>query len=134
MEPGEPVPELSQGHWTYSQCSAILPLVNHFFPFVMKKYQELEAKLAELQQEVERLKKEEKNSLPEDFKRGIVLEILNNPLSNHTLLYHAFIWDSTTQGRNYWDAICNGEQTLNYVAVIQLQKWVILSYQQEYGN
>lgn len=134
MEPGEPVPELSQGHWTYSQCSAILPLFNHFFPFVMKKYQELEAKIAELQQEVERLKKEEKNSLPEDFKRGIVLEILDRPQTKYKLLYHAFSWVSTIQGHYYWEAISDGDQIMTKDDFIQLQKWVILSYQQEYGN
>ena len=103
----------------------------------MKKYQELETKIAELQKEVERLKKEEekqKNSLPKDFNRSIVLEILDNPLSNHKLLSQAFIWDSTTQGHDYWEAICDGIETLNYVAMIQLQKWVILSYQQQYEN
>lgn len=101
----------------------------------MKKYQELEAKIAELQQEVERLKKEEKNSLPENFKRSIVLEIVDSPLTRYNLLEHAFNWSSSHQRRhNYWSAINDGSQFMTKDDIIQLQKWVIISYQQQYEN
>jgi hypothetical protein len=99
----------------------------------MKKYQELENKIKEIQAEVDRLKKEEKeNELPRDFDRNYALRFLKSfsPLD----LHDALAWIHTPQGFTYW---CNIYKNLKnddeYVvpdkAIIQIQKWVILSYQ-----
>ena len=100
----------------------------------MKKYQELENKIAELQKEVERLKKEE--SLPDKFKRDVVLKILDNPNceESHYNIDTAFIWDSTPQGEKYWERICEFDRKLNQNDICQLQRWVIQSYRNQYGD
>lgn len=102
----------------------------------MKKYQELENKIKELQAEVERLKNEEKtNELPEKFDRNQVIKFLQEPcLSN---LITAFNWATTPQGDDYWNEIAvtaqrNKKYKVPDEAIIQLQKWVIQSFQKEY--
>ena len=96
----------------------------------MKKYEKLEGQIAELQKEVERLKKEEeeKDKLPESFLRKRTLEVLNG---NPSSLAFAFTWKSTPQGLLYWTNIARGYEDLTSEDIIQLQKWVILSYQQQ---
>jgi hypothetical protein len=98
----------------------------------MKKYEQLENRISELQKEVERLKKEEeeeeKDKLPESFDRKPTIKVLDGDLSS---LNSAFIWSSTLQGEQYWSIIAKGYEVLTYADIIQLQKWVILSYQQE---
>ena len=105
----------------------------------MKKYQELEQKIKELQAEVDRLKAQEKeNKLPENFGRDVILKFLSDPNTNG--LYCGFSWKSTPQGIHYWhkisDSLCilKSSYKVPDEAIIQLQKWVILSYQQQYGN
>lgn len=101
----------------------------------MTKYEELENKIKELQEEVDRLKKEEQNPLPEGFNRQKVLNILNGkePIES---LYAAFEFNTTEQGYIYWSDIaeCGCQNGFNDHEIIQLQKWVILSYQQEFGK
>jgi len=101
----------------------------------MKKYQELENKIAELQKEVERLKKQEK-SLPDKFKRDVVLKILDNPYNedSYYTMDQAFIWGSTPQGGDYWGKIYALNRELNQDDISQLQRWVIQSYRNEYGD
>ena len=109
------------------------------------RYQELEQQIKTLQEEhqkqvqklqaqVERLKKEEQDSkLPECFNREPVISYLNK--QNYTNLNCAFIWSSTPQGHDYWCSISRLEpHKVPDEAIIQLQKWVIQSYQQQYGN
>jgi hypothetical protein len=104
----------------------------------MSTYQQLEQKIQELQAEVDRLKaQEKKDKLPENFDRQDVFDFLNDP--EHYSLESAFDWDNTPQGCAYWNDIeCDSGEKENYKvpdeAIIQLQKWVILSYQQQYGN
>ena len=75
-------------------------------PIKMKKYEQLENQIKELQAEVERLKKEEeKPKLPEDFSRQNSIAFLENP--NSTLLSDAFSWITTSQGLQYWAEIRN---------------------------
>ena len=100
----------------------------------MKKYQELENKVKELQEEIERLKKEEEkeDKLPKAFERKYALEFLKT-YSDYSL-NEAFHWDTTPQGGSYWANICiDLRHKSKYVvpdkAIIQIQKWVILSYQ-----
>ena len=112
------------------------------------RYQELEQQIKTLQEEhqkqvqklqaqVERLKKEEQVSkLPAEFKRESVINFLKNP--NRDDLEFGFSWSSTPQGPNYWcyiyNCLCNSRYKVPDEAIIQLQKWVIQSYQQQYGN
>lgn len=101
------------------------------------RYQELENQVKELQKEIDRLKKEESESkLPAVFKREHVINFLNKP--NWSDFEDMFIWASTPQGENYWMEI------FDYLyrdpcykvpdeVIIQLQSWVIQSYQEQYG-
>ena len=100
----------------------------------MKKYQELENKVKEIQAEIDRLKKEEEeeNKLPRDFDRNYVLEFLKYFHPSH--LQKAFAWIHTPQGFTYWSNIygnlkIDDEYVVPDKAIIQIQKWVILSFQ-----
>lgn len=101
----------------------------------MTKYEELENKIKELQEEVDRLKKEERNPLPGGFNRQKVLDILNGkePIIS---LYSAFEFNTTEQGYKYWSNIAEGrwQNWLDDQDIIRLQEWVILSYQREFGK
>jgi hypothetical protein len=98
----------------------------------MKKYQELETKVKELQAEIERLKQEEQEEkLPNGFNRVNALKFLKT-YSGHDL-QRAFYWEDTPQGDDYWFNIYDSlENNSKYVvpdkAIIQIQKWVILSF------
>jgi len=104
---------------------------------IMKKYQELETKVKELQEEIERLKKEEEeekgNKLPEGFDRMYALKFLET--YSCLDLQRSFLWKSTIQGHDYWHNIYHSSgRNSKYVvvsdkAIIQIQKWVILSFQ-----
>jgi len=111
----------------------------------MNKYQELEQQIQTLQEEhqkrvqklqeqVELLKKEEQESkLPKNFNRECVISYLNKP--SYFDLFCAFSWDSTPQGHDYWNSISRLEpHKVPEQAIIQLQKWVIQSFQEQYGN
>jgi hypothetical protein len=101
----------------------------------MKKYQDLENKVKELQAEIERLKQEEKeDKLPADFNRDYALKFLKT--YSHCDLHGAFHWGDTPQRYDYWKNIYNSlENNPKYVVsdeiIIQIQKWVILSYQND---
>lgn len=100
----------------------------------MKKYQELENRIAELQKEVDRLKKEEKeNELPENFNREYTLKLLNGEV-NYSNVNLAFIWKNTPQGHEYWHKLAFGEGEMSDQDIIQLQYWVIRSYRNEHGD
>jgi hypothetical protein len=100
----------------------------------MKKYQDLENKVKELQAEIERLKQEEKeDKLPRDFNRDYALKFLKT--YSHCDLHGAFSWGDTPQGDDYWRHIIyrslrdNPKYVVSDKVIIQIQKWVILSYQ-----
>jgi len=102
----------------------------------MKKYQDLENKVKELQAEIERLKKEEKgDKLPRDFNRDYALKFLKT--YSHSDLFKAFTWFETPQGYEYWNKRYHLSRSniSRYVfsdeVIIQIQKWVILSYQND---
>lgn len=104
------------------------------FNIKMKKYEQLENQIKELQAEVERLKREEK--LPTSFSRSHALEFLNNPTSKNLDL--AFVWSETPQGEDYWLEIesalsRNPSYKVPQEAINQIQSWVIESYKQQYG-
>jgi len=102
------------------------------------RYQELENQVKELQKEIDRLKKEEQESkLPAAFRRESAINFLNEP--NWSDCDDMFIWASTPQGEHdYWcyiyHCLCNPRYKVPEKAIIQLQKWVIQSYQKQYGN
>lgn len=101
-------------------------------PKEMKKYQELEQKIQELQQEVNHLKEEEKeNKIPDLFNLEPTLEVLKNPKKNYDRLILSFEWVLTPQGHTHWANLCSGNKPLTDKDIIQLQKWVILYYQQQ---
>ena len=101
------------------------------------RYQELENQVKELQKEIDRLKKEEQASeLPAAFRRERAIKFLNEP--DWSDFDSMFIWASTPQGEDYWleifDYLCaDSEYKVPEEAIIQLQKWVIQSYQEQYG-
>jgi hypothetical protein len=102
----------------------------------MKKYQELESKIAELQKEVDRLKKEE-NKLPDGFNRGACIKFLETFSGSD--LDQSFYWKDTPQGGHYWDKIYNNlldvsdSYKVPQEAIIYIQSLIIKSYQQEFG-
>lgn len=99
----------------------------------MTKYEQLEQKIEELRAEVERLKKEEdKNKLPKDFRRAPLMRYLKTRHPDD--LTRSFLFSSTPEGEDYWFKIVSGRSFLQPYDVVQLQKWVILSYEQEFGE
>jgi hypothetical protein len=102
----------------------------------MKKYQELEDKIAQLQQEVDRLKEEEKqNKLPKEFNRDACIRFVQTFSSPD--LKNSFSWKDTPQGYVYWVEI---HSNIHYTpdsykvpkdAIIYIQGLIIKSYQQE---
>lgn len=110
----------------------------HIKPLTMKKYEQLENQIKELQAEVEHLKKEEeaRTKLPEAFSRKSAIAFLENPSAN--LLCGAFVWSSTSQGEVYWRNIESSlHKNLSYKvpqeAIMAIQSWVIESYKEQYG-
>ena len=94
----------------------------------MKKYQELEQKIIELQQEVDKLKMEEKeNYLPYRFRSDYAIHYLK--YRNPSDLCNAFDWSKTPQGHRYWRDRYEGIVKLNNTDIIQIQKWIIIDLQ-----
>jgi hypothetical protein len=98
----------------------------------MKNYEKLEQKIKELQDEVNRLKREEKmNKIPNDFDRNNAIKYLNT--RNQFALTDAFDWESTVKGYRYWEEVCGGEDLCDE-DIIQIQKWIIQSFIKEYES
>ena len=104
------------------------------------KYAHLEEQVAELQAEIERLKKEEeaeKPKLPERFRRQYALKLLDGEVTR-TNVDKMCTWSSTPQGHGFWDRIgggCGaGAPKLTEEAIKYLQEMVILSYRQLHGD
>jgi hypothetical protein len=103
----------------------------------MKKYQDLESKIVELQKEVDRLKKEEEkqNKLPKDINRDACIRFVETFGSSD--LKKSFAWKDTPQGAEYWVEIFNNihykldSYEVPKEAIIYIQGIVIKSYQQE---
>jgi len=89
----------------------------------MKKYEQLENQIQELQKEVQRLKREERlNKLPDGFTITNAKKVTEG---NTKALMYAFKWTSTPQGDDYWRAIMMGTKKLNRDNIIQIQRWII---------
>ena len=91
----------------------------------MKNYQEIEQKIVELQQEIERLKKHEDHHIPDDFSIDDALKSLDDK----TRLAASFEWNDTPQGNRYWGERCYHNTELSNKDIIQIQKWAILELQ-----
>ena len=91
----------------------------------MKKYEQLENQIEELQKEVQRLKREERlNKLPDAF----VIDSAKKVIEGNTVaLTDAFKWISTPQGDRYWRGIVTGTQKLSKSDIIQIQRWIIIA-------
>jgi hypothetical protein len=87
-----------------------------------------DAKIKELEKEIESLKEEEKkDKLPEKFNREFAIKYLETQQGYY--LKKAFCWATTPQKFN-WYTIYSGESPLTDKDIIQIQKWIIMSYQQ----
>ena len=94
----------------------------------MKKYQELELKVKEIQKEIDRLKTEEKeNYLPYRFNVDYALRYLKCRIPGY--LCNAFDWSKTPQGHRYWRDRYDGIVKLGDKDIIQIQKWIIIFLQ-----
>ena len=106
----------------------------------MTDYKQLEQKVAEMQLEIERLKKEEKeNPLPDGFCRESAINVLKGLDSQNDCQYgnnldEAFAWISTSQGWDYWNERYNRMCLFTDKDYIQIQKWIIMSFQQEHNK
>ena len=90
----------------------------------MKKYEQLENQIQELQNEVKRLKKEEAdNKLPGGFNIDYVKKVIDDGELEY--LEYAFLWRDTPQGYKYWYNIANVKEPLTDKDIIQLQRWII---------
>ena len=96
----------------------------------MKKSQELELQVKELQKEIERLKRQE-GGIPNRFDRECALRYLEN--RKVVDLGGAFEWEDTAQGAGYWGEIYDGG-ILCEADIIQIQEWIIRSYVEEFGR
>lgn len=100
--------------------------------------QPLREKLKELNDlinEMER-KGDPEGGLPGNFRREHAINFLENP--NDESLDLAFRWSETPQGEDYWSTIHESlsddpPEKIPEEAIGQVQKWVILSYQSEFG-
>jgi hypothetical protein len=73
------------------------------------------------------------HTLPKGFDRESLMSILNNPTGFEMyLLTQTFHWDTTSQGFDFWenerDSYRLYGKPLSDEAIIQIQKWVIMSY------
>jgi conjugal transfer/entry exclusion protein len=93
----------------------------------MKKYEQLENQIQELQKEVQRLKREERlNKLPDGFCIDNAKKVIGG---NTNALRHAFLWKDTPQGDEYWRNIFTESKKLSLSKsdIIQIQRWIIIA-------
>lgn len=110
----------------------------------MKKSEELQLQIAQLEGELEVAMKAERaeelsRTIPEGFDRESCISILDNPTGfEKTLLSETFLWEDTAQGYAFWedeyDSYRPHGKPLSDGAIIQLQKWVIMSYRKCCGE
>lgn len=97
----------------------------------------MNTKIKQLKQEIQKLQdqlkelEEKHNQLPLSFSIESVLSILKliengDEKEAAELLMNAFEWDSTTQGRDYWELIYDQRNEFVMDDIVQLQKWAIL--------
>lgn len=98
----------------------------------MKNYEKLELKIKELQAEVDRLKEEEKWAKPpKGFNRSRSIRFLEEGDGGD--LHFAFSWSYAPEGARHWKNIADGVSSPTVADILQIQRWVIQSYKEEYG-
>jgi hypothetical protein len=111
----------------------------------MKKSEQIKLQIAQLERELKVAEGELKvateaeraeelsHTLPMGFDRESLMSILDNPMDfDKDLLCETFHWDTTPQGFDFWenerDSYLLHVKPLSDEAIIQIQKWVIMSY------
>jgi conjugal transfer/entry exclusion protein len=95
----------------------------------MKKYEQLENQIQELQKEVQRLKREERlNKLPDSFFIDRAKKVIGGDTSE---LIYAFRWTDTPQGDEYWRNIFTESKKLSKSDIIQIQRWIITAQENQ---
>jgi len=95
----------------------------------MKKYEQLESQIQELQKEVERLKREERlNKLPNGFNIDESKEVIRGNVKSIDV---AFLWTDTPQGAEYWRNIFTESKKLSKSDIIQIQRWIIITQENQ---
>jgi hypothetical protein len=104
----------------------------------MKKSNQIKLQIAQLEGELKVATEAERaeelsHTLPKGFDRESLMSILDNPMDfDKALLCATFHWWTTPQGIDFWQ-----NEYHNYThygkppsdeAIIQIQKWVIMSY------
>jgi hypothetical protein len=104
----------------------------------MKKSEQIKLQITQLESELQVATEAERaeelsHTLPKGFDREYLMSILDNPTGfDKALLCETFHWWTTPQGTNFWHNEYHNythyRKPLSYEAIIQIQKWVILSY------
>ena len=104
----------------------------------MKKSEQIKLQITQLEGELKVATEAERaeelsHTLPKGFDRESLMSILDNPMDfDGALLYGTFHWDTTPQGIDFWqnerDSYRLDGKPLSDEAIIQIQKWVIMSY------
>lgn len=104
----------------------------------MKKSEQIKLQIAQLESELKVATEAERaeelsHTLPIGFDRESLMSILDNPTGFEvSLLTQTFHWDTTPQGFDFWEYERDSYQLygkpLSDEAIIQIQKWVIMSY------
>ncbi len=104
----------------------------------MKKSEQIKLQIAQLERELKvateaERTKELSHTLPKGFDRESLMSILDNPTGfDRWKLSGTFHWCTTPQGIDFWHNEYHNYthygKPLSDEAIIQIQKWVIMSY------
>jgi len=103
----------------------------------MKNSEQIKLQITQLERELRVAKEAERaeelsHTLPKGFDRESLMSILDNPTGFDKALLSDFHWWTTPQGIDFWqneylDYMIH-KKPLSDKAIIQIQKWVIMSY------
>lgn len=103
----------------------------------MKKSEQIKLQIAQLEGELQVATEAERaeelsHTLPKGFNKGSLMSILGNPTGFDKALLCDFHWWTTPQGVDFWHNEYHNYthygKPLSDKAIIQIQKWVIMSY------
>ncbi len=103
----------------------------------MKKSEQIKLQITQLERELQVATEAERaeelsHTLPNGFDRESLMSILDNPTDFDKSLLCDFHWWTTPQGLDFWQneylKYFFHEKPLSDKAIIQIQKWVIMSY------
>ena len=105
---------------------------------LMKKSEQIKLQIAQLEGDLQVATEAERaeelsHTLPKGFNRESLMSILDNPTGfEWYLLTETFHWGTTPQGFDFWENERDNYRLhgkpLSDEAIIQIQKWVIMSY------